>query len=87
MVSVFQASYQVCRRAPADVAGPRDIYRSPLEEALVVAADSRQIGAVIAANIELKQGEEVEIIQFRQLGRGIHDVFVAANSKPLESGR
>jgi hypothetical protein len=79
MLGVFQTSYQVCRRAPANVAGPRDEYRRPLEEALVVAADSRQLVAVITANVKLESGEEVEILQYRQIGRGIQDVFVAAN--------
>jgi hypothetical protein len=83
MPSVFQVSYQVCRRADANIAGPRDEYRRPLDEALVVAEGSQQLAGVIGANVELEPGEIVEILQYRQLARGIHDVFVAASSKPL----
>jgi hypothetical protein len=79
-VRVFQASYQVCRRAPANVAGPRDEYRRDAEEALVVAADPRQLAPVIGANVNLQPGEVIEVIQWRQLGRGI-DLFVAETSK------
>jgi hypothetical protein len=77
-LAVFQTSFQVCRRAAANVAGPRDQYRLPAREAVAVAADPRQLAAVIGANVELERGEEVEILQWRQLGRGIRDVFVAA---------
>jgi hypothetical protein len=85
MLAVFQISYQVCRRATADVAGSRDEYRLPWQEALVVAADPRQIATVISANVELKPGEEIEVLQWRQLGRG-HAVFMAETSKEFRQG-
>jgi len=78
MPSVYAGSYQVCRRAPANVAGPRDQYRLPEKEAVVVAADPRPLATVIGANVGLEHGEEIEVLQWRQLGRGIRDVFVAA---------
>jgi len=75
MLKVFSVSWQVCKRAPANLAGPRDEYRRPVEEALVVAGDPRDLPSVIGANVELKPGEEIEVVQHRQLGRGM-DVFV-----------
>jgi hypothetical protein len=71
MIKVFSVSWQVCKRAPANAAGPRDEYRRPVEEALIVATDPRDFGSVIGAHVGLKPGEDIEIVQHRQLGRGM----------------
>ena len=78
MLAVFKAAYQICKPAPSNIAGPAFEYRRDAEEALVLTEDPQQLAAVIGANVKLKPGEEIEVVQWRQLGRGISDVFVAS---------
>jgi hypothetical protein len=48
----------------------------------VLANDTQDLTPVLSANVALKPGEQVELLQCRQLGLGL-DVFVAVGISKL----
>lgn len=78
MAKIFLAQFQI--RQPAAIApGPRDRYRKSVEEVVVIASAVDEIASVIAANVKLAPGEEVEVVQRRELHPG-KKVFARVHS-------
>jgi len=74
--SIFQITYSVHKPNPPNIAGPADAYRRPERQAIVLVEDELAVAAVVASNINLVDGELVDVLQSRRLGQGIKEVFV-----------
>jgi len=78
--SILQVMYQVCKRNDPNVAGPVYAYRKPERQAIVVVEDELAVTAIITSNIDLADGEAVDVVQSRRLGQGIKEIFVQEQS-------
>ena len=74
--SIFQIMYSVHKPNPPNIEGPADAYRRPERQAILVVEDELAVAAVVALNINLVDGELVDVLQSRRLGQGVKEIFV-----------
>lgn len=70
-MEAFKINYVVVRKNPPDKAGPVYSYRSEPRKAVIVANGPAEFHAILAENLKLNEGQEVEVAEWERLAAGV----------------
>lgn len=70
LTAAWVVDFQIRKPNPAPPPGPSDLYRRPPRKALVIAANSSGIPAVLAADVPLANGEVLDVLNITQYVEG-----------------